>query len=124
MGVAIAVGEANAWPAPDNSKLCTIGGSGFYISRDAECIDTRAKCEGKGGSWRGSVSGRGRSVGCDLPTKDNGKTCSDSSQCESICVAHDSTNKNCSCYDRTIVPKGLQPDTCTFGGLKRGARVD
>jgi hypothetical protein len=124
IGVAIAVSDANSWPAPEKSKLCTIGAAGSYISKDAECIDTRAKCEKKGGTWRGSVLGRGRSIGCDLPTKDAGNRCADSSQCETICVAHDSSNKNCSCYGRTIVPKGPQPDTCSFDGLKRGAHVD
>ena len=105
-------------------KLCRIGNTGLYIPEHAECIDTQAKCEAKGGVWAGSVSGRGRNIGCDLPTKDAGRKCADSSQCEAICIANDSSNKNCSCYGRTIVPKGPQPDMCSFNGLIRGLIID
>jgi len=123
-GAVVVAIEVGAWPGPEKSKLCQIGGAGFYIPEYAECIDTQAKCQEKGGAWRGSVSGRGRDIGCDLPTKDAGRKCADSSQCETICVAHDLSNKNCSCYGRTIVPKGQWPDVCSSAGVMRGPHVD
>jgi hypothetical protein len=116
---------ANAWPnnAGEKKIVCRIGDSGVYIGENEECIDTRDKCEAKSGFWYGSVMGRGRTVGCSLPTKDAGRTCSDSSQCESICVVVQS-NKPCSCHGRTMLPKGPQPDMCTFNGIQPGALDD
>jgi hypothetical protein len=122
---------ANAWQAAveqpnenNKNKVCIVGSSGTYIRENDECIDTQAKCEAKNGQWGGYVSGRGRSPGCSLPTKDAGKKCSDSSQCESLCVAHDMSNQKCSCYDRTVIPKGQWPDQCSFKGVVRGPLVD
>jgi hypothetical protein len=124
IAAALCAMSADAGADPGKLKICRIGSTGEYIPRDKECIDTQAKCEQKGGVWLGSVSGRGRSIGCDLPTKDAGKTCSDSSQCESLCVARDLSNTNCNCYGRTIVPKGQQPDTCSFTGVNKGALAE
>lgn len=47
---------------------------------------TEAECKQKHGKWAGMVNGRGRLTGCLLPTSDAGKSCTDSSQCESECV--------------------------------------
>jgi hypothetical protein len=121
---------AGAWqpiekPSENNkNKICWVGNSGTYIREQDECIDTEARCKAKGGLWGGNISGRGRSPGCSLPTKDAGQACSDSSQCESVCVAHDTSNKNCSCYNWTVVPKGPQPDSCSFKGIIPGAIDD
>lgn len=56
----------------------------------------RNDCEENRGQWEGQ-SGRGRIQGCNLPTKDAGKLCSDSSECESACVADKVLSKNI-CY--------------------------
>ena len=109
---------------PRTPKLCWIGSSGSYLAENEVCIDTLSKCERAHGVWLGTVDGRGRQTGCDLPTKDAGHKCADSSACTSICVAHDMSNMNCSCYGRTIVPKGQQPDECSLHGVIPGALVD
>jgi hypothetical protein len=45
-----------------------------------------AACVARGGRWMGRVSGRGRMTGCNLPTHDAGKACSDKADCEGPCV--------------------------------------
>jgi hypothetical protein len=130
LALIFACGVANAWqdierPNDVNkNKICMIGSSGTYIRETDECIDTQAKCDARGGRWGGDISGRGRSPGCSLPTQDAGKKCSDSSQCESVCIAHDMSNQKCSCYERTVVPKDQQPDLCSFNGVIAGPHVD
>lgn len=127
-----AFGTAAAWqkqpiePPNDKNKnkICWVGSLGTYIRENDECIDTQTKCEAKGGQWGGVVSGRGRSPGCNLPTNDAGKKCSDSSQCESVCIAHDESNKNCSCYPWTRLGKGLQSNQCSSKGIIYGPIVD
>ena len=47
---------------------------------------TEAACTSLGGQWMGTEDGRGRLTGCNLTTGDAGKTCTDSSTCESVCV--------------------------------------
>jgi hypothetical protein len=124
LAIACSQSEKSNQKTTQKTKLCQVGDTGSYIPEDEQCINTAAQCESKGGVWLGSISGRGRDSGCDLPTKDAGRKCSDGSQCESICVANDLSNKNCSCSARTLSRKGLQPDICSFGGLIRGAQVD
>jgi len=46
----------------------------------------KLSCEARGGKWEGVDNLNGTSV-CNLPTIDNGKTCTDSNQCESYCQA-------------------------------------
>ncbi len=111
-------------PKDSRTKICWIGGFGTYIPETEKCIDTQAKCEAMGGRWGGVVIGRGRSHGCNLPTKDAGKKCSDSSQCESGCIAHDDSNKNCSCYEWQRYPKGHPLRYCSFKGIVYGPHVD
>jgi ankyrin repeat protein len=48
--------------------------------------DNKTPCEQKGGRWMGLIAGRGRIVGCNLPTKDGGKPCRSSDECESGCL--------------------------------------
>lgn len=58
-------------------------------------------CQNQGGRWEVlGFSG----PGCNLPTEDGGKTCSDWSDCESLCLADDDTLYN---EDETGF---LQPD--------------
>ena len=51
-----------------------------------EIIDTEEECVAAGGWWHGTIEGRGRLTGCTLPTKDAGKPCATSSDCESVCL--------------------------------------
>jgi len=46
----------------------------------------QAQCEEQGGQWGGVITGRGRSSGCHPLTKDYGKSCKESSQCEGGCT--------------------------------------
>jgi hypothetical protein len=46
----------------------------------------QSECESKGGRWEGSISGRGRLSGCNMPTKDAGKSCTKGEDCESVCT--------------------------------------
>lgn len=78
----------------------------------------------KVGNGGGVESGRGRSPGCNLPTKDAGKKCVDSSQCESVCISNDFSNANCSCYAWERLGKGRRPDMCSFAGKIIGDQVD
>ena len=45
----------------------------------------KAACTAQGGTWT-EKGGRGHPAGCRLPTKDGGKACTDSAQCEGACV--------------------------------------
>ena len=49
-------------------------------------INTPEECRAAGGWWHGTIEGRGRLTGCSLPTKDAGKPCATSSDCESVCL--------------------------------------
>ena len=52
---------------------------------------TREACLAAGGAWDG-VSGRGHVHGCNLPTSDGGKACTDSKECEGLCRNHRCTD--------------------------------
>jgi len=45
---------------------------------------TRAECGAAGGQWD-DVQGRGHVNGCNPPTGDGGRACTDSDQCEGAC---------------------------------------
>jgi len=45
---------------------------------------TREACLAAGGAWD-DVSGRGHVHGCNPPTSDGGKACTDSKECEGLC---------------------------------------
>ncbi len=89
-------------------------------------IATQAECEAKGGFWMGSQGGRGVTTGCDLPTRDAGKPCNDSSQCEGRCIPkgltkngvpqHAFPNAQCVCSRRSLQRKGHQV-FCTKNGI-------
>ncbi len=53
-------------------------------------VDSREQCSKLGGTWR--RAGLMQLEVCDVPTRDAGKTCRDSSECESLCVAQDGAN--------------------------------
>ena len=49
---------------------------------------TEPECVGRGGSWTTlGLPAPGKPKICDLKTKDSGKSCTDSSQCEGSCLA-------------------------------------
>jgi hypothetical protein len=67
---------------------------------DSDSVEVQ-ECLDQGGQWEVlGLSG----PGCNLPTKDGGKTCSDWANCESLCLADDDTLYN---EDETGF---LQPD--------------
>jgi hypothetical protein len=60
----------------------------------------------------------GRDVGCNLPTKDTGKSCKNSSQCEGYCAPDPSLQSNtCTCSSWHQQTKGLQI-YCTDKGVE------
>jgi hypothetical protein len=100
-------------------KICWVGTTGYDLKANEECINTVAKCRAKHGIWGGTVAGRGRRPGCTLPTKDAGKTCSNSSQCEGYCEAHVSKPNACTCSASSRMPKGTPPfGLCTPQGIQ------
>jgi len=80
---------------------------------------TRADCEAAGGKW-GRLGLRPQEL-CDLPTPDGGKTCTDSTDCASACVAPDAAPVG-SRVEGRCYPRKLLLGTC----LKRvrGGVVD
>ena len=53
-------------------------------------VNSQEQCSKLGGTWR--RAGLMQLEVCDVPTKDAGKPCRDSSECESLCVAADGAN--------------------------------
>ena len=75
---------------------------------------TAAECAARGGNWTTlGVPYPGKPKVCDLKASDSGKVCSDSSDCQGLCVAPDSVasgakaNGTCSAY------------VSNFGNVKR-----
>ena len=54
---------------------------------------TQFECEKKGGFWR-SIGLPGSPPSCDLKTTDAGKVCSDSNECQGVCLAPSSAKPN------------------------------
>ncbi len=100
--------------------------SACWDERDpsAACLK-RAKedCTNKNGVWMGHVSGRGRSTGCNAPTKDAGLFCTKENQCQSTCVPISEVSVACACYGWTQSPKGQLFEFCTSKGIV-GAHAD
>lgn len=65
------------WIADCKKQVCAVAGAPH---------SPQAECESKGGRWEGSISGRGRLTGCNMPTKDSGKACAKAEDCESVCT--------------------------------------
>jgi hypothetical protein len=72
-GAWVAVGRPS-YPAP--VKAC---GSRLYIPK------TKAQCEDVGGLW--GPAGIFPKPICKVPTRDGGRTCGDTEECEGMCVA-------------------------------------
>jgi hypothetical protein len=70
--------------------FCTMLAVLFCTTADANPVKplpaTQAECQAKGGVWR-SIGLPGSPPSCDLKTTDAGKVCSDSGDCQGICVA-------------------------------------
>ncbi|MFH1503331.1 MAG: hypothetical protein ABIE36_01590 [Candidatus Diapherotrites archaeon] len=72
------------------------------------------ECEAKGGVWNHHIGFSGKWVNyCNLPTKDAGKWCNDSEQCESgLCAAPEEIEEdelgliNGTCYGWTVERTG------------------
>lgn len=89
-------------------------------------IKNEAECKAKGGWWMGDRGGRGVTTGCNLPTRDAGKPCNDSAQCEGRCIPkgmtgggvnrHYPPKAKCVCSRRSLQPKGHQV-FCTQHGI-------
>src|SRR4051812_41809915 len=106
-------GLAHAWPSTldDYSRR----ESACMGSKDKGCIaELRKVCASLGGQWHGEIRGRGRQWGCERPTQDKGRPCTDSSQCESSCIAEhppvasqSPSPASCHCAPTTLFPKGV-----------------
>ncbi len=53
-------------------------------------------CLALGGRWEGTTGGRGRLTACSLPTTDAHKSCNDSRECQSVCLAKGAAPR---CYE-------------------------
>lgn len=69
--------------------LSACAGNSFAQKQDLAPVTTAEQCKAQGGVWR--KAGMAGQTVCDLPTKDSGKVCSDSSECESICIVPNAT---------------------------------
>ncbi len=107
-GIASA-GPSAAQPHKDDNEC-------LYVGKNGECLN-KAKCEAKGGLWGGTVSGRGRTPGCNLPTSDAGKPCTNDSQCQGSCVPKERMTPPCVCDRWMSQPKGFQM-WCTDKGVQ------
>jgi len=72
---------------PATYNHCTLADCSVEIAGDVVKTDAaQSDCEKRGGRWQGTISGRGRLTGCNMPTKDGGKACTRGEDCESVCV--------------------------------------
>ena len=67
-------------------RLCFFDGIKACSNERGSALRPERECKARGGQWAGTESGRGRITGCILPTKDKGKPCNDSKDCEGPCV--------------------------------------
>jgi hypothetical protein len=90
--------------------------------RSEACIRNAIEdCQSKGGIWYGHLSGRGRNTGCNLPTTDAGRPCTNRTQCQGACVPapiSDTSGAGCTCDRWMMLPKG-EATLCTEKGLQR-----
>lgn len=64
--------------------LSTVSQTPYAQNQEQSPISNREQCKQQGGVWRNA--GMANQAVCDIATKDAGKLCSDSSECESVCV--------------------------------------
>lgn len=69
------------------------------------------ECAEKGGQWQGTIQGRGRLTGCNMPTKDGGKSCKSGEDCESVCLL-DGTCYGWQMYKGCALFKGHKQAMC------------
>lgn len=97
-------------------------------SQDKECISKLEKeCKATGGTWYGDTQGFANRWGCGRILTDKGRLCTDSSQCESICVAGErpiigraASPTSCHCLGNSKPPLGVV-SVCTKEGIKEMA---
>lgn len=69
--------------------LVAIPGTTAFAAKEMRALpQSQAECEAAGGAW--TVLGLpfpGKPASCDLKAKDAGKSCSDSKECEGLCLA-------------------------------------
>jgi hypothetical protein len=81
--IATSLGWVSAYATQTECEAA--GGTWDHGGGRPRCIDdTAEKCHARGGSW--SREGRLQYLTCVMPTKDGGKVCSDSSECEQECL--------------------------------------
>ena len=78
--------------ATDSRRPTTAGPTAARADGDKSgpVVTSQEQCSKLGGTWR--RAGLMQLEVCDVPTKDAGKACRDSSECESLCVAPDGAN--------------------------------
>lgn len=105
------------WDEVKGGKRVAVCVSGECKNKATEKIgvDSRLSpetvCKKKGGRWEGSVSGRGRLEGCNMPTLDAGKECEKGEDCESVCLK-DGTCHGWSLYKGCARYKGREGVIC------------
>jgi len=67
-------------------------------NEDIDNINSIDLCEAQGGIWAGTIQGRGRITGCNLPTKDGSKECNSSDECESVCLEDTTSSQRGKCH--------------------------
>ena len=120
--------QAHSSVPHQKEKMCQVGATSYALKDGEECINTAQKCHALQGVWGGTVSGRGRSPGCTLPTKDAGRACSGPGQCEGYCaagltntspqVASATQPEACACSTTSRIPKGTLVGLCTEHGAQ------
>jgi len=100
------------WTTADGCKVPEgMVGGGKEIIDNSYCTSTQTtttipnnkqECEAKGGKW--GLFGIALIERCNLPTSDGGKTCTDRSQCEGLCLAENvnSTVGKCTAWRMTF----------------------
>ena len=73
----------------------------LYQKNKSQPLTPKQECESKGGVW--ATIGLDQIPQCNLPTSDGGKICTDSNQCESVCIGEDESSINGKCADFQIV---------------------
>jgi len=76
-----------------NLDIACVNNECTQVSRSEQPQETKASCEAKGGSWQQ------RFIGwfCNYPTGDVGKPCTDTKDCEGMCVAEDPNQDKGTC---------------------------
>jgi hypothetical protein len=109
----------NAWTLANEQAYSLRDEKACLVSPSDECVARlKESCRAAKGDWLGHIKGRGRSAGCNLPTKDAGKQCQSKDQCEGACVPNWTANggSQCVCDSKTKQLKGFV-HFCTEKGV-------